>query len=557
MHHRVGREHRHEHRSAGGRAKATLSKTEQTHPGTVKKLNPSADHGEESYVGTGKLKGRAAIVTGADSGIGRAVAIAFAKEGADVLLSYLPEEEPDAADVVAVIEKAGRKAVKLPGDIRKLEYCQALVVAALKEFGRLDVVVNNAGFQMTHDKLEDVPLDEVKRTFDTNIFGTFALTQAALKELKPGASILNTTSIQAYQPGENLVAYAATKAAVLSMTKSVAKLAIEQGIRVNAVARTVSTPLIPSTMPPEKVEKFGENTVSSGRHSRLSWPSCLSFWPVTMRAMFWRSLRRNGWKDTVLVAGEVRIGISGWRYAGWRGVFYPPKLPQRSELAFAAKNFNSIEINGTHYSLQRPEYFAQWAEETPDDSVFAVKGSRFITHMKKLRDVEDALANFFAQGILRLGKKLGRVLWQFPPRFVFDPVKLESFFKMLPRTMKQAAQLAGAHGPKLHGRAHTTVERGTTKQEIRLAVKIFPATNPGKQVQFHQIDRKTHKRVHHQNVDEAGEVEKADLVKGFEYAKDKYIEIDPEELKALRLPTATTMPISQFVNADEISPGTF
>jgi NAD(P)-dependent dehydrogenase (short-subunit alcohol dehydrogenase family) len=245
--------------------KPPFPKQEQTHPGTVKRLNPPADHGEESYVGTGKLKGRAAIVTGADSGIGRAVAIAFAKEGADVLLSYLPEEEPDAAEVVGVIEEAGRKAVKLPGDIRKPEYCEALVAAALKEFGGLDVVVNNAGFQMTHDKLEDVPLDEVKHTFDTNIFGTFALTQAALKELKPGASILNTTSIQAYQPGENLVAYAATKAAVLSMTKSVAKLAMEQGVRVNAVAPgapgPVWTPLIPSTMPPEKVEKFGENTV--------------------------------------------------------------------------------------------------------------------------------------------------------------------------------------------------------------------------------------------------------------------------------------------------------
>jgi NAD(P)-dependent dehydrogenase (short-subunit alcohol dehydrogenase family) len=242
--------------------KPPFPKQEQTHPGTVKKLNPPADHGEESYVGIGKLRGRAAIVTGADSGIGRAVAIAFAKEGADVLLSYLPEEEPDAAEVVAAIAKAGRKAVKLPGDIRKPEYCQGLVSAALKEFGRLDVVVNNAGFQMIHDKLEDVPLDEVKRTFDTNIFGTFALTQAALKELKPGASILNTTSIQAYQPGENLVAYAATKAAVLSMTKSVAKLAMEQGVRVNAVAPgPVWTPLIPSTMPTEKVEKFGENTV--------------------------------------------------------------------------------------------------------------------------------------------------------------------------------------------------------------------------------------------------------------------------------------------------------
>jgi len=168
-------------------------------------------------------------ISGADSGIGRAVAIAFAKEGSDILLSYLPEEEPDAAEVVAAIEKAGRTAIKLPGDIRKPEYSQALVAAALKEFGRLDIVVNNAGFQMTHDKLEDVPLDEVKRTFDTNIFGTFALTQVALKELKRGASILNTTSIQAYQPGENLVAYAATKAAVLNMAKSAAKLAMEQG----------------------------------------------------------------------------------------------------------------------------------------------------------------------------------------------------------------------------------------------------------------------------------------------------------------------------------------
>jgi NAD(P)-dependent dehydrogenase (short-subunit alcohol dehydrogenase family) len=242
--------------------KPPFPKQVQSHPGTVKRLNPQADHGEESYVGTGKLKGRAAIITGADSGIGRAVAIAFAKEGADVLLSYLPEEEPDATEVVAVIEKAGRKAVQLPGDIREPEYSRTLVAAAMNKFGRLDIVVNNAGFQMTHDKLEDVPLDEVKRTLDTNIFGTFALTQAALKELKPGASILNTTSIQAYQPGENLVAYAATKAAVLSMTKSVAKLAMEHGVRVNAVAPgPVWTPLIPSTMPIEKVEKFGENTV--------------------------------------------------------------------------------------------------------------------------------------------------------------------------------------------------------------------------------------------------------------------------------------------------------
>ncbi len=242
--------------------KPPFPKQEQNHPGTVKKLNPSADHGEESYIGTGKLKGYAAIVTGADSGIGRAVAIAFAKEGADVVLSYLPEEEPDAAEVVATIENAGRKAVKLPGDIREPDYSGKLVSTALKEFGRLDIVVNNAGYQMAQENLEDVSVDEAKRTFDTNILGTFLLTQAALKELEPGASILNPTSIQAYQPGENLVAYAATKAAVLSMTKSVAKLAMELGVRVNAIAPgPVWTPLIPSTMPPEKVEKFGENTL--------------------------------------------------------------------------------------------------------------------------------------------------------------------------------------------------------------------------------------------------------------------------------------------------------
>ena len=220
----------------------------------MKKLDPQDNHGEESYIVAAKLGGRAAIVTGADSGLGRAVAIACAKEGAGVL-SYLPEEEPDAAEVVAVIEKVGRKAVKLPGDIRDPEYSRALVAAALKEFGSLDIVVNNAGFQMTHEYLQDVPLDEVRHTFDTTIFGTFALTQAALKHLKPGASILNTTSIQAYR-------YAATKAVVLGMTKSVAKSAIEHSVRVNDVAPgPVWTSLIPSTMLPDKVEKFDENTV--------------------------------------------------------------------------------------------------------------------------------------------------------------------------------------------------------------------------------------------------------------------------------------------------------
>jgi uncharacterized protein YecE (DUF72 family) len=172
------------------------------------------------------------------------------------------------------------------------------------------------------------------------------------------------------------------------------------------------------------------------------------------------------------VVGSVHIGISGWRYAGWRGIFYPPKLAQRNELSFAARNFNSIEINGTHYSLQRPEYFARWAAETPDDFVFSVKGSRFITHMKKLQNVEEALGNFFAQGVLCLGMKLGPVLWQFPPRFVFDPAKLESFFKLLPRTMKEASQIARTHTPRFRDRAYTKVERGTAKRVLRHCIEI-------------------------------------------------------------------------------------
>jgi NAD(P)-dependent dehydrogenase (short-subunit alcohol dehydrogenase family) len=224
-------------------------------------LEPPADHGETSYAGTGKLKGRVAIITGGDSGIGRAVAIAFAKEGADVVISYLPEEQADADDTASVIERAGGRVVRVPGDIGDKKMAGQLVSSALKEFGHLDIVVNNAGFQMSHEKLEDVSPEELEHTFRTNVFGTFLLTQAALKELPPGGVVLNTTSIQAYEPSQQLVAYAATKAAILNMTKSIADLAIKQGVRVNAVAPgPVWTPLIPSTMPAEKVKKFGENT---------------------------------------------------------------------------------------------------------------------------------------------------------------------------------------------------------------------------------------------------------------------------------------------------------
>jgi hypothetical protein len=201
----------------------------QTHPGSVHLMNPPADHGEESYQGTGKQKGRVAIITGGDSGIGRAVAIAFAKEGADIVLSFLPEEQADADDTASVIEKSGGRVAKVPGDIRDGQVIDQLISAAETRFGRLDIVVNNAAYQMSHEDIQELSPEELDRTFRTNVFATFLLSQAALKKLPAGGVILNTTSIQAYDPSPQLVAYAATKAAILSMTKSMAELAIKQG----------------------------------------------------------------------------------------------------------------------------------------------------------------------------------------------------------------------------------------------------------------------------------------------------------------------------------------
>jgi NAD(P)-dependent dehydrogenase (short-subunit alcohol dehydrogenase family) len=242
--------------------KPPFPEQKQNHPGTPRHMDPSPDHGETSYKGSGKLQDRVAIVTGADSGIGRAVSIAFAKEGADLILNYLPAEEADAAETESAIEKAGRRVTKVPGDIGDATTGRELVESALRDFGRLDIVVNNAGYQQTHESIDDIPLDELEHTFRTNVFGTFQLTQEAMKVLKPGGVILNTTSIQAYDPSPELVAYAATKAAIVSLTKSTAKLAMQQGVRVNAVAPgPVWTPLIPATMPTEKVKTFGENTV--------------------------------------------------------------------------------------------------------------------------------------------------------------------------------------------------------------------------------------------------------------------------------------------------------
>ncbi len=235
---------------------------QQPAPGSDRQLNPPADHGETSYTGHNRLQGKAALISGGDSGIGRSVALLFAKEGADILFTCLPEEQADADKTVKLVEGTGRRAIALPGDIRQKSFCQQLVDRTVKEFGKLDILVNNAAFQRTQKKLEDISEEEFDTTYRTNVYGTFFLTQAALPKMKPGGCIINTCSIEAFMPAETLVPYASTKSALVSLTKSIAKLAMEQGVRVNGVAPgPVWTPLIPSTMPAEKVKTFGENTV--------------------------------------------------------------------------------------------------------------------------------------------------------------------------------------------------------------------------------------------------------------------------------------------------------
>ncbi|RXH53985.1 SDR family oxidoreductase [Granulicella sibirica] len=242
-------------------AKPPFPQGKQSGVGSSEQLDPKAEYGENTYVGHGKLRGRAALITGADSGIGRAVALCFAKEGADILFTYLPEEQEDADETVRLVEAAGRRAVAHPGDIQQKQFCEELVDATVEEFGRLDILVNNAAFQRTHEFLEDIEEEEFDRTFRTNVYATFFLTQAALPKMQPGGVILNTCSIESYQPDESLVAYAATKSSLVSLTKSFAKLAIKQGVRVNGVAPgPVWTPLIPATMPEEEVKTFGSKT---------------------------------------------------------------------------------------------------------------------------------------------------------------------------------------------------------------------------------------------------------------------------------------------------------
>ncbi|HLO66653.1 MAG TPA: SDR family oxidoreductase [Holophaga sp.] len=234
---------------------------QQQLPGLDQAMAPQADHGETSYQGHGRLQGKAALITGGDSGIGKAVAIAFAREGADVLISYLESEEADAKDTEKWVTEAGRKAVLMPGDIACPDHCAALVAKAVEAFGHLDILVNNAAHQRTFDKLEDISDEEIDRTFKVNILAMFHLCKAAAPHLKPGASIINTSSREAFTPRPDLLVYATTKGAIATFTKSLAGLLAERGIRVNAVAPgPVWTPLIPASMKAEEVSRFGTST---------------------------------------------------------------------------------------------------------------------------------------------------------------------------------------------------------------------------------------------------------------------------------------------------------
>jgi NAD(P)-dependent dehydrogenase (short-subunit alcohol dehydrogenase family) len=233
----------------------------QEQPGLTAPMEPKPDHGEESYEGSNALAGKAALITGGDSGIGKAVAIAFAREGADVAISYLPEEEADAQDTAAWIRKAGQRVLLLPGDGRSEDFSTSIVDDALAEFGRLDVVVLNAAYQKNRDSFETLSTEEFDRVFKTNLYSLLWTARAAVPHLKAGASIITTASIQAFNPSPGLIDYAMTKGAQVAFTKALAQELGPKGVRVNAVAPgPIWTPLIPATEWPEKLPKFGQDT---------------------------------------------------------------------------------------------------------------------------------------------------------------------------------------------------------------------------------------------------------------------------------------------------------
>jgi NAD(P)-dependent dehydrogenase (short-subunit alcohol dehydrogenase family) len=235
---------------------------QQQEPGLQKKMNPVPDTGEDTYQGTGRLTGRKAIVTGADSGIGRAVAIAFAREGADIVLSYMPEEEEDAKEVLKLVQEAGRTAIAIPGDLKDEEYCEQLVDTAVKQLGGIDILANIAGKQQFVPDIADLTTKHFDDTFKTNVYAMFWLCKAAVKHMQPGSTIINTASIQAYNPSPILLDYATTKAAINTFSKSLAQQVADKGIRVNVVAPgPVWTPLqVVGGQPEEVLKEFGANT---------------------------------------------------------------------------------------------------------------------------------------------------------------------------------------------------------------------------------------------------------------------------------------------------------
>jgi NAD(P)-dependent dehydrogenase (short-subunit alcohol dehydrogenase family) len=235
--------------------------SQQSIPGFETEMRTKPDHGEESYVGKGLLDGRVALITGGDSGIGKAVAIAYAREGADVAISYLPEEQADADETKAWVEKAGRRCLQLPGDIRDRDHCVSLVERTVADLGGIDVLVNNAAAQTTNEDLGDIDDDEMQGAFEANVYAMIRLAKAAMPHMKPGSSIVNTTSIQAKVATENMIVYATTKGAISSLTIGLSNLLAPKGIRVNAVAPgPVWTPIQPIAKDPEELEKLGQNT---------------------------------------------------------------------------------------------------------------------------------------------------------------------------------------------------------------------------------------------------------------------------------------------------------
>lgn len=264
---------------------------QQPVPGNQSQMDPLPDCGEKTYKGSGRLTGKVALITGADSGIGRAVAIAYAREGADVVISYLDEHD-DAQETARWVKEAGRQCLLLPGDLAKADYCTALIKATVEKFGRIDVLVNNAAFQMTYESLEDIPDEDWIKTFDINVTAMFRLCKGALPHMKAGGSIINTTSVNSDMPNPSLIPYASTKGAIANFTAGLAQALGERGIRVNSVAPgPIWTPLIVSTMPPEDVKNFG-----------ASYPLGRPGQPVEVAPVY------------VLLASDEASYISGARY---------------------------------------------------------------------------------------------------------------------------------------------------------------------------------------------------------------------------------------------------